>query len=205
MVYDNSETAKERALQCTKHNLKGVSILLNQDDDAGICEETKFPLLNAVVDVFEKYGAAECVAVEQVEDEKKSVEKDRFSNELTRLEKAVESIEKSTGLLQKIVSFLFRTMNKAVDLLISLTGKQTVDNPKDADADLENGETGSHEGSDNLAGVENEKSSFEPVRQEEIDAIKDEMIENAAHVDDILQKDVVQHQISDVKEGLGVV
>ncbi|KAL9702635.1 hypothetical protein quinque_006153 [Culex quinquefasciatus] len=53
LIYDDSNSAGRRALQCVGCKLKGVSIALSYDDPAGICVGSRFPLLSAVQNVFE--------------------------------------------------------------------------------------------------------------------------------------------------------
>ncbi|EDS26416.1 conserved hypothetical protein [Culex quinquefasciatus] len=46
LIYDDSNSAGRRALQCVGCKLKGVSIALSYDDPAGKCEGSSFPLLS---------------------------------------------------------------------------------------------------------------------------------------------------------------
>ncbi|XP_062535187.1 uncharacterized protein LOC134204387 [Armigeres subalbatus] len=132
LFYDNLETAKERALQCTKHRLKGVSILLNYDDGAGICGDGNYPLLSSVHEVFSSQLTSEdddSNTRRTKHNNRKSIGHDNLDEEIDRLELAIEHLQKSTNLLETISSFLLRALYKVIDVVIAFVSKGDNDGP----------------------------------------------------------------------------
>ncbi|XP_058836567.1 uncharacterized protein LOC131693074 [Topomyia yanbarensis] len=150
LVYDTPGTASERALQSIKRGLKGVSILLNYDDQTGSCSGAKFPLLKAVLSTFDGPTTISGFGG-YVQDESTGVKSDERVGEIcppeskrcqsssinlcnqvdkstvrtdveqtARLEAAIENTKMVSLMVQKIADTLLSTMRNTVKLIVSL-------------------------------------------------------------------------------------
>lgn len=129
LIYDNLDAVKDRAVQCTKRGLKGVSILLNYDDSVGLCGEEKFPMLGAIDEILSQNGK-HSGAENSKNDNKIACEQHKIDDEMHRLELAIEKLEDSTNLLQKIAHYLLRALYKLIDVMVSFVKKPTEDDSR---------------------------------------------------------------------------
>ncbi|XP_029732124.1 uncharacterized protein LOC115268207 [Aedes albopictus] len=201
LIYDNKDAAKQRAHQCIKHGLKGVSILLHYDDSTGLCGDKKYPLLNAVDEILSA----------QHDDEHSREEKSKtnivnhhnshsLNDEINRLESAIEHLEKSSNLFEKIANLLLRALYKLVDVVISFMNTKTGDGsssardvpepipePKNPTVDEGNGD-GFNPGTNN--------DSFELI-DKEVDKIAEEH-----HIADTGTSEIKKHEETDAVHSL---